>query len=486
MHGGDDGTCSNTGEAAAVADVEAVSEAEVLYTSAAAMVAAVADGIASKLRVSSALAAPQQGSTETTITATARITLDAGNERGGSANEPASICEPDVGSAMVSGGTSGIQQEMALLAAAQEVQAEAEAAARPTPQDQKAPLLLADASTRANAVGPSSDAAITLPALHEVLVEHPLATPAKRVPVCSGGGQLEDLAASAAASPVQPAEGLPIAAASSTPAVIGHVDSTQPAAADSASGLPRHRIDLSSADGPVADGEGLTAEPATGVGIATGVSCVTNAPQLSDVGKPLMCERVNEGIQAVVAPPLHEVPVENPEPTPAKRVPVSPPGAQQPVAEALGSTPASLPPVPRAGGTTETVLGSPASSSVAMYDQLDQRFEEVKVLRQTTAEAVEPTCAAAQAGAGQLVIDGLEPASEPVEQPQDTVHVSDRVDASAQLGDSLLEQEDDPTVGAVASGTAAPADGAPVQGEGGRRASVIMMDAAHTPEVCNS
>jgi len=186
--------------------------------------------------------------------------------------------------------------------------------------------------------------------------------------------------------------------------------------------------------------------------------------------------------------------VEDPQPAPAKQVPLSPPG--QHGEGSAAQTPGSLPPLRRLSPGTETPPAEPSvskSQDAGKPSQADEQLEEPQppslVADQMAAGAMQLALALAAEPAPTAVTVGDTPASasahsESAEQAAD--HLQDDVPGAGSLA---LRVPGLPAVVAARreSPEAAdePASAAPTNAD--RRASMIMMDAEHTPEVssCN-
>jgi hypothetical protein len=96
------------------------------------------------------------------------------------------------------------------------------------------------------------------------------------------------------------------------------------------------------------------------------------------------------------------------------------------------------------------------------------------------ADAVELDTSAARVYVGQPATDSLVPALEPAKQPECAVMMSH---SSVKSSHGLLRHPEQSPVAATAVDAAKQVGGAAESAADGRRASVIMMDTAHTPEV---
>ena len=487
----------------APADAAAEPDTDVLYTSAAVMIAAVADGIASKLRVSAAVGAPQQCTLETPPVSSVRVTLEAAGELQGGAEVLLSTTDADASKEVASAGA-----DRMLRMSPGTAEVEADSAAGAEVEEQPAPLPLFGEHAQPHALYRSSEAGVMMlavreappllvacnnpqqrsedlsshaevpqPAPHEVPAPQHLSAPDQPVPVCPDV-QGDSAAATAGGTAGQSAEALQIGGECCAPAMPVYGELLAPTAAgdeaeihDACEGGDRLAVTAVAADV-------LEGESATMVVLVTDASTAAETLQLCDEGEMPSSDGAVECTGEACGPPLHEVPVGNPQPTPAKRMPVSPSGAQQPATEAMGSTQASLPPVPRDGATADGMMRPLVESSPAMHEQRSQTAEEAM-----PADSLELNTVATRVYTGQLVTDRLEPASEPVKQPACAVNTSD---SSVGRGVGLLSHRDQTSIVAADVGAAKQVDGAEVPTTDSRRASMIMMDAAHTPEVAKS
>lgn len=188
------------------------------------------------------------------------------------------------------------------------------------------------------------------------------------------------------------------------------------------------------------------------------------------------------------------MPVTDPQPAPAKQVPVSPTGLQGD--DSPAQTPGSLPPVRRPSPGTETPSAAetpPAecpgrrNGGAAEPSQADEQVETAQQANahQMGSNVTQLAMGLAAASAPTAMTASDRPASAPVRREsaeQAADHLQDDVPDAGSLALSVQAL---PTVAAGRRESTEAAEehagAAPVEVE--RRASVIMMDAEHTPEV---
>ena len=181
--------------------------------------------------------------------------------------------------------------------------------------------------------------------------------------------------------------------------------------------------------------------------------------------------------------------MEDPQPAPAKPVPVSPPG--QHGEDDPAQTPGSLPPVRRSSPGAATPLaerpggdGQGAGEVSRAGEQLEEPHQAL-IADQPGATAVLHAPALAGPSAATAVTASVGPASAPAHDESAEQAAGHLYDDMPGAGSLVVSSPGLPAVGAARHASADAADeharAAPVDAD--RRASVIMMDAEHTPEV---